>query len=267
MKRKFRAVRDVRRLAVLALGRGAVLRSPAHVEWEASGDCETPRFRELHGRAESGRGPWRYDWSTGWTEAQGIDKGTLVLSMWVPCRRCRSCLRRRAAHWRFRAECELQAAPRTWFGTLTCRADVHYQHELKASLRLLRGGTVWSRDLSDEEQFRERAKEGSRELTLWLKRVRKEAGVPLRYLLVTEAHKSGLPHWHCLIHEVEPDGHVSWRTLARQWGLGFNRFSLVGPSDPAASYVCKYLAKAALTRVRASQDYGRPDAEASVMRA
>ena len=173
-----------------------------------------------------------------------------------PCRRCEVCLRRRGARWAYRAKEELAVAPRTWFGTLTLRPEQHWIMQCRAAVRLGENGRSWS-DLTADEQFVERHKECGAELTTWLKRVRKESAAPLRYLLVAEAHKSGLPHYHVLVHERSPDVRVYERTLRRQWKLGFSKFTLVEGDPKAAWYVCKYLSKAALARVRASVSYGK----------
>jgi hypothetical protein len=81
----------------------------------------------------------------------------------------------------------------------------------------------------------------------------------MRFLLVAEAHKTGLPHYHALIHEVDPERPVRSRILRQQWTLGFSQCKLVAQGDEtkSASYVAKYLAKSAAARVRASQGYGQ----------
>jgi len=113
--------------------------------------------------------------------------------------------------------------------------------------------------LSDEERFRRVANTSLKEVTKYIKRVRKQADVPLRYITVTERHKSGLPHFHMLIHEVELKP-VRHSLLSKQWqSLGFEKWRLV-PFDQlrqAERYCAKYLAKDAQTRIRASQLYGK----------
>lgn len=125
---------------------------------------------------------------------------------------------------------------------------------LRAEARLAKRGVRWA-ELSPAEQFQARHQEISRDLTTWLKRVRKQSGARLRYLLVAEAHKSGLPHYHALIHERRFSVPVTERVLRHQWNLGFSKFQLVEGSE-AAWYVAKYLAKDARARVRASVRYG-----------
>jgi hypothetical protein len=111
-------------------------------------------------------------------------------------------------------------------------------------------------DQTNEKQFIARNAEISKEITRYIKRVRKNSAASLRYLVVTEAHKSGDPHYHALIHEVHPDEPVRKAILKDCWKLGFSHHKLV--KDPIhASYVCKYLSKTMSARVRASQHYGR----------
>ena len=129
----------------------------------------------------------------------------------------------------------------------------------RARQRLWSGGTDFDA-LSPHDQFMERMTEIGREVTLYLKRVRKESGARVRYLLVAEAHKTGLPHLHILVHEASPDMPVRHKTLEGQWKLGFTRFKLAHDVK-TASYVCKYISKALLARVRASLRYGQGEAE------
>ena len=96
-------------------------------------------------------------------------------------------------------------------------------------------------------------------LTLYFKRLRKDTGSKVRYLLVAEPHSKelvGLPHYHCLIHELA--GRVSYRQVCDQWPYGHVHAKLVEQgADHAANYVAKYIAKLAVTRVRASLGYGK----------
>lgn len=94
------------------------------------------------------------------------------------------------------------------------------------------------------------------EITKYLKRVRKQSKCSFRYLLVMEAHKSGLPHYHMFLHETPSGGEVPKRILKYQWHLGFTDFKLVDDAHRRADYICKYLAKSNLARVRASKGYG-----------
>ena len=181
----------------------------------------------------------------------------LPVTMQARCRRCGNCLQHRRNLWTARARDEIRGSSRTWFGTLT----VNPEHRMRLYALAVRStydrrSEAWT-DLSATDQFQAIAKSLSRDVTLWLKRVRKISGVPLRYLLVTEAHKDGFPHLHILLHEPT-DAKVRKAMLESQWRSGFSHWRLVDANDErAALYVCKYLAKDALTRVRASSRYGR----------
>lgn len=241
--------------SVHKVGRVARLGIP-RVRWNVAGRCLRPVYREHVGSAamrkpgsvvKVARGPAIYD------------RGPAhVLEMDVRCRQCIECLKARARHWKLRAQAEIKATEgRTWFGTLTLRPDAHFKAVSRARLRLAAQGIDFDR-LDAKEQFSERVREIGPEITLWLKRVRKESGALLRYLLVVESHKSGLPHFHVLIHEVRADAPVRNRTLGSQWLLGFSDFRLVAQGiNTAANYVTKYLTKSAISRVRASKGYGQ----------
>lgn len=176
----------------------------------------------------------------------------------VPCRQCENCLRRRAAHWRMRANTEWQAASRTWFGTLTLKPEQHFRVLSEARAYCSKSLDPEKRDfdsLPTEEQFALRHRIISREITLYVKRIRETSGAKLRLLCVAEEHKSGLPHYHMLVHEPNPAESISKAQLEAGWKWGFSNWRLV--KDPrAAGYVTKYLAKSSKARVRASVDYG-----------
>lgn len=187
-------------------------------------------------------GPWRLS--------------PVITELSVRCRKCENCLKHRKRLWAARAIDEVNASNRTWFGTLTVNPAERFRCQLLAEQWLLsRGHGAWSKQEPDNK-FKALVKVLGAEITKWLKRVRKASGAPLRYLLVSEAHKDGFPHFHLLIHEQALP--VTERTLRRQWRLGFSQFVLVDREAPkAAGYVCKYLTKDALTRVRGSVRYGR----------
>jgi hypothetical protein len=158
---------------------------------------------------------------------------------------------------------------------------------MRAYQRLLARGEDFDGG-TEAERFAQRHYECSKELTLWLKRVRataavdhrqsarlaesctvsrggrckchpiQEFGAPLRYLLVAEAHKTGLPHYHLLIHEYSESRPIRARHLKEQWRLGFSSVKLVAQDEGnrRGGYVTKYLAKSAIARVRASVGYG-----------
>lgn len=245
--RKGHAVREYSRIASRALLSGAEQHSSSYIEWKASGSCESPVYVECNtstvGSVFADGGRLRTDRHT--TE------------IWARCRKCAPCLRARAMYWRTQIRLETDAANRTWFGTLTLRPDEHFKALVRARLRLSRSGIDFDA-LSIDQQFGARHQVIGPDLTKFLKRVRKESAAKLRYCLVAERHKSGLPHYHLVVHEVggQPVRH---KTLQGQWKLGFSNWKLVDVNDSAksAAYVAKYLSKCAEARVRASKRYGQ----------
>lgn len=250
-------------------------------EWDVSGDCQSPITRELHARppaehrrdnrhlraknfAEAVRKafPGAYLSEALPTDRKGsgknittgkVRKVPLTLELTVRCRNCPSCRKKRSQMWAARAIAETKQAHRTWFGTITLNPDVNHQSLVRARRQVMRRGGVWEH-LTPKEQFAQLHQQNAVQLTLWLKRVRKVSG-KIRFLLVCEEHKSGLPHYHCLVHEMDSKG-VRHRVLSSQWKLGFTNFKLVTDTKQAA-YVCKYLSKSAAARVRASARYGQ----------
>lgn len=188
----------------------------------------------------------------------GMNAIPVMTELQVPCRKCDNCLRRRAAHWRMRAVSEWQAAHRTWFGTLTLAPDKHVRVLSACRSYCAKSLLPEARDfdaLASEDQFAMRHRMINREITLFVKRIRKNSGASLRLLCVAEEHKSGLPHYHMLVHEPNPQESISKAQLEAAWKWGFSSWRLV--KDPrAAGYVCKYLSKSSKARVRASLDYG-----------
>lgn len=171
----------------------------------------------------------------------------------VPCRKCDECLKHRRRLWTARAMTETRNALRTWFGTLTVSPDRRF-HAMMLADRKSCGELD---KMTDLERTRAVAAQLAPEVTRWLKRVRKESGAKLRYLLVVEPHQDGFPHFHMLLHEVTITP-VPKRILEAQWSYGFSSWRLVPNGEMRqVSYVCKYLTKSAQTRVRASRHYGQ----------
>lgn len=204
---------------------GTVRRDFRSWEVDLSGRCESPALLEYTGRPDPALEP---------------HEKPLFLDAAVRCRRCAWCLRQRARDWADRASCEATSAVRSWFITLTLRPQDHY-------LMVCRAGS---------DTFAARHRQIGREITLYLKRIRKESGARFRYIVVAEKHKSGLPHYHLLLHEQPGCGQLRWKTLSSQWKLGFSKVKLVEHVKRGVTYVTKYLAKSAEARVRASQRYG-----------
>lgn len=187
----------------------------------------------------------------------GPDKGPVPVEMSARCRRCTGCFEHRRRLWTARALQESNAAERTWFGTLTVRPEDRFRLRMKAELRAKKRGWEPLSEMDPAEAFKKIVDEHNREITLFFKRVRKESAARLKYLLVTEKHKSGDPHFHLLLHEQSIP--IRKELLERQWPLGFSSWRLV-QDVKSAFYVCKYLAKDAQTRVRASARYGQSPA-------
>lgn len=157
--------------------------------------------------------------------------------------------------WYHRARVETFRATRTWFGTLTFNPQRSFECDLRTRQRLYRSGVDF-KELPPEIAFLERSRETGEDITKWLKRLRKETAAPFRYLLALEAHKSGLPHYHILLHEVSATQRISERQLSGQWNHGFTKFRLADDKRHIG-YVTKYIAKDCKARVRASGRYGQ----------
>lgn len=219
------------RLTSDALANGGARKSLTTTYWSVAGRCESPVSITL----ESGR---------------CVEKNTgqehpyrMFLDMDVPCRKCPQCLRAKQYLWQSRAIAEVIKAPRTWFCTFT----VAPEHRVRFA--------VMARRRAGEENFSTISAEIGKAYTKFLKRLRKNSGCRLRYLVVIEEHKNGYPHLHALIHEV--DDPISKRQIQAEWPYGFSTVKLVDTGAGSARYVCKYINKSAMARVRASQRYGQ----------
>jgi len=241
---------------------------------EVSSDCEEPRGFELHSRLSAD------------ARKRALP---IIVEGSTKCRQCDSCRDRRANFWRRRAEMEYSRAKgRTWFVTLTLAPDWHYQFDAQMSVpfykrdrkgtkRLVRDAYEISK-MTGRELFAARTQEIGREVTLWLKRIRKELG-SFRYLIVAEPHLEnpdsavyGRTHFHVLLHEygelvprhqcfVGKDGKTYAKEdakIRKTWQKGFTQ-AWVLPEAGAAGYLCKYVSKEAMARIRASFRYGLLD--------
>ena len=236
--------RQVLDVAMRGIGLGFRQTGATRGEWSLAPHCLDPIPVEMNGAAAKG--------TVRLTRAPG---SPFTLTLWTKCRRCADCLKRRRNLWAYRAQEEITHAPRTWFATFTLAPHRHVEMRMRASARLRDRGTDLE-VLPGDDIGAEVSSEYRRELTLYFKRLRKQTGVKLRYILVQEQHKSGLPHFHALIHEVSADAPVRHSHLRTQWKLGHANFKLVD-GIKCAWYVAKYLAKSVESRVRASIGYGR----------
>ena len=238
-------------------------KTAASFAFDAAGRCHSPITIEMQGRPSGAFGVISGEF---WQERDIIVDSPqalapLYLDGRVPCRKCPACLKQRAYYWRRRATSEIHVSMRTWFATLTLRPDrAHYFLERARERRFLAGVDL-DADEADE-RFRQWASEIGKELTLYMKRIRKHRPRNVRHMFVFERHKSGYPHVHGLIHESGPEGRITKRTLESNWAHnGFSNFRLITgtdemPASKVAYYVTKYLTKEACTRIRASRYYG-----------
>lgn len=254
------------RLASRAMESGATRTGPLTIEWDISGKCQAPRGRDLTLK-KVGEYRRTIGWQdrAAWQRQSGVvrlirpPKAKLLplgftVRMTVRCRQCDVCRKMRRMLWADRARRELKASPRTWFGTLTLHPDEQFRYLTLARKRWERHGGDYDA-LPYAKQFRLRVAVASPDITRYIKRVRKECAAPLRYLWVSEAHQSGSPHFHALLHEVSPDSVVTHACLSGQWPHGFTKWKLVKDLR-SGLYLTKYLSKSTASRVRASVDYG-----------
>lgn len=217
--------------------------------WNIAGRCLEPVHIECVGNE--------------WADRHTVDpRHTQMLEMTVKCRSCKNCFWERQMSWQQKSRREYEKASRTWFGTLTMSPAVHHKMVARAATRLKKGGTSIEA-LGSVENFEEHCIEAGKELTKFFKRLRKNYSAKIRYLVVIEPHRSGLPHYHLLVHEQDPKAPLRKKQLVAEWShMGFSKFLLAKTSKDCA-YASKYLAKMKTTRVRASLQYGRsPDGEA-----
>lgn len=253
MARRMMHLDRVLALIGLALQSGATRKSLYSVDWDISGDCSDSYETILYGRHQAPHGTPRNEPITviRFTKTQSQE-----IVIHTRCRRCVNCLRMRQRRWYGATVREVAAAPRTWFGTLTLNPQAHHVMLSRAIARAADRAVPWDK-LTPHEQFVARHIQCGKEITKYIKRIRKNSKATLRYLLVTEAHKSGLPHYHMLVHEVADGGTVRHRHLSEAWSLGFENWRLSDPQKTGnPAYLCKYLSKSLSARVRASQAYG-----------
>lgn len=233
-----------------AIAEGGYRRSLMRIDWAVAGNCENPITRTLFAR------PAKPADAREIIVIPGKTQTPIWVELDVRCRACRNCLKYRRSVWAARAIAEVGYSMRTWKCTWTFRPEAH---DVVQNL-LRRHYAQMNEDfdcLSADRQYMARHIRCSKEITLWFKRVRKNSGARLRFLLVAEAHKSGLPHYHALVHEQEVDASVTKSVMENAWTLGHAHFRLIDLDDKReATYACKYLSKDVRARVRASIHYG-----------
>lgn len=275
-------VRAVQEKALAKTGRVRVLetrkgpRLSRTVEWDIAGNCLNPQNTVLRSRPETKNSASR---------VVAKSDEVRIADLQVACRRCEKCLARREAHWRLRALYECGLGIRTWMVTLTLDPS-ELAHALAICRVNMKCQGLDYDELPEEDRFQQLDRVFYAKFQKRLKLLRK-AGPEFRYLAVTEVHNGEgvyadmrVPHWHVLFHETNPskplrydlDWKGSWKReigpdgktravpIAHSkdwrpfWPYGFWEAKLK-PADEA-TYVCKYLSKDMLARVRASIGYG-----------
>lgn len=236
---------EARRLFSRALAGGGARKGWTTCEWDIAGSCERPYLRVTVGRP-------RTEGERFFIVKRGKTRTRLEVHMWLPCSQCPSCRRRIAAKWRERAKHELRVSARTWFGTLTFRPSERYRLMAKASQAYGPG----FEGLPERHRFRLIEREAYQEAQKYWKKLRKNTGMRLRYIMVAEAHRDGSLHYHALVHE-RAGMEIRHAQLSANWWHGFTKWKLVETGDHVARYVTKYLTKDSQTRTRASVGYGQ----------
>lgn len=212
------------------------------VRWNIAGNCKSPHITWVMGYAER-------------DDPDGRGSGPkMELILETRCRDCEECRAQRRNLWKHRMRAEAALWPCTWMGSLTFRPEEHHRLLSQARVDYLPSGDFDALDPAYRWRYLERYY--WREVSLSLKRLRTTIGPHgLRHCAITEAHQSGLPHYHVLYHQCDIARPLRHSTLAGSWEHGFTNFKLV--KDVAgATYAAKYLGKSLLARVRASQAYG-----------
>ena len=87
-------------LIKVALDAGGRRVTPTLYEWDVSNGCEQPVLRSFTGRPEADEGSRFVYIASG-------KRHTVTLEMWVACRTCARCMRRRRRMWTMRAAAEI----------------------------------------------------------------------------------------------------------------------------------------------------------------
>ena len=223
------------RLSTKALAHGGERIGLTSVRWDIAPNCANARCVELVGRPDPKKWrayKYRFDAAAAAnrliletrqrTLTNVSEAFPIFVELWTKCRNCTNCLREKAHMWQERAKREIDAAERTWFGTFTLHPDTYTRYLNTCRVNAANNLEHWEY-LSDKERSKRLCAQFGKDLTKFFKRLRKNTGAKVRYLLVSEEHKSGVPHFHALIHQVSPDGLVRKRDLEACWKLGFTK--------------------------------------------
>lgn len=192
-----------------------------------------------------------------------------VLVRRVPCRKCPPCRRSMSRDWAERGIAEFNAAPRTWFGTLTISEEFlegRWAQDRNEVIRSLYENysedEVLAYTMSELPPLHSVARRRVEayfvdiEIAKFFKRLRYEKH-KLRYVCTTEfGTRTGRLHYHALIHCGQSLRQADLERNWDGWSIGQSRFRLC-KTNTAAHYVAKYVAKdGGAYRVKASQHYG-----------
>lgn len=190
--------------------------------------------------------------------------------------------------YRKRCQAEVLEAARTRFMTFTFRPRVHEaadrevlssieaelaqpsKHHGHYGLVRLRAMASVLRDPDEgplegsafEDLFRRRASVLYKHVQAFMKRLRTNSGSKVRYCIVAEPHSevlAGRPHFHMLLHEVEPSALVVKGDIRKAWDMrvGFLKHNVVKDENSRyIGYLTKYLTKTTIGRVVCSLRYG-----------
>lgn len=255
-----RIINPLSALARSVLDRGGRVVSATQIEWRVSGNCTAPVTIVRTGRPYVDLNPIQvYDSGhyNAWEPRMILGPqptGKITVEITARCRKCAQCLRKRANEWGHRASIEVARSARTWFGTITLSPDRAYHYRQAAIARWRPNGDLEAEP--DGVLFAKWQNAIAVEFTLMFKRLR-NAGYRFRYMLVVEAHQSGTPHFHALVHEQDPEVPLRHAVLTAAWTQGFTNWKLVDKEEPKVVwYAVKYLSKSKLARVRSSLGYG-----------
>lgn len=143
----------------------------------------------------------------------------------VPCGRCVSCRMRRAREWSLRLECESKYYTDVCFTTLTYNdSSMPFNiYKISGSEDIvledyIRGVELDSySSISDDSYFFPTLY--SRDLQLFMKRLRKCLDYPIRFYAVGEyGSKFQRPHYHLIFFGLKPE---DWKYVESSWSYGF----------------------------------------------
>lgn len=202
-----------------------------------------------------------------WVINPKITKPIGFLDVYGRCRKCAHCRTQNRLQWISRIFVEYEkAGGRTWFVTLTsAQAHRQYVDHMATQIAFNKKHEIFSR-LDADEKFKFRADAWRREISLYMKRLRKGVGgkakPKIRFFCVFEAHKTGHVHAHLLIFEVDKINVLSERLIRSRWRpRGICEGKLVKNGKQAVAYVSKYIAKDLGVRPQNSLRFGRPYGE------